>query len=37
LNDVRLLAAAAKANVDATRKLLGEAQQAAPEANNAGY
>ncbi len=37
LNDVRLLAAAAKANVDATRKLLGEAQATSPEAKNTGY
>jgi 4-hydroxy-2-oxoheptanedioate aldolase len=37
LNDVRLLASAAKANVDATRKLLGEAQAMTPEPKNSSY
>jgi 4-hydroxy-2-oxoheptanedioate aldolase len=37
LNDVRLLATAAQANVAATRKLLGEQQAAAAPAANSGY
>lgn len=37
LNDVRLLANAAQANVAATRKALGEQQSVAPEAKNSSY
>lgn len=37
LTDGRLLTAAAKANVDATRKLLGEAQTAGTDAKNSSY
>lgn len=37
LNDVRLLATAAQANVAATRKLLGEQQPAAAPATNSSY
>ena len=37
LNDVRMLANAAQANILATRKLLGEQQDAAPQAKNSSY
>ena len=37
LNDVRLLATAAQANVAATRKALGEAQASAPASTNSSY
>jgi 4-hydroxy-2-oxoheptanedioate aldolase len=37
LNDVRLLASASQASVQATRKLLGEQQAAAPQASNSSY
>ena len=37
LNDVRLLAGAAKTSVDQARKLIGEQVAAAPAAQNAGY
>ena len=37
LNDVRLLATAAKASVDHARKLIGEQVAAAPAPTNTGY
>lgn len=37
LNDVRLLASAAQANLSQTRKLLGEQQPVAPESKNSSY